>query len=39
MRGDRVVLFFDLPWFTQRAAMAQVDRVMTAAQRVLNGTI
>lgn len=39
MRGDRVVLFFDLPWLTHRAAMAQADRVMVAARRVLNGEI
>lgn len=38
-RGSRVILFPGLPWFTQSDAMAQADRVMTAARRILAGEI
>lgn len=38
-RHDRVILFPGLPFFTQQGAMAQADRVMTAARRILAGEI
>jgi hypothetical protein len=39
MRGSRVLLFPGLPWLSHHAAMAQADRIMTAARRILTGEI
>jgi hypothetical protein len=39
VRGDRVLLFPGLPHLSQPYAMAQADRVMRAAGRVLRGEI
>lgn len=39
VRGDRVILFPGLPFLSHGGAMAQADRVMTAAGRVLRGEI
>jgi len=39
MRDGRVLLFPGLPWLSQQGAMAQADRVMTAARRILAGEI
>lgn len=39
VRDDRVIHWPGLPWLSQQAAMAQADRIMTAARRILAGEI